>query len=302
MTPAVLADLDPLISWNSEAAFKILSQRYQGSFRLLLQRASRSPSTSRAYLPGDPVQLIDWKAYARNDQLSVREERDEAAVKVAIFLDPSPTLHWPENPSRRGGDISKWEQACRIALHLAYHHVQCGDQVRLMLLGEQVGEPASEEIVIRSTAAVSELFAALLKSDFGPDLLAEFLRPTTQTNANYGMGYLISDFLSIDLVAELPISSAKLPRMIQVLSSRELRLDWLDTAVCYFDESLTKKEFLGSRLQDSKDYQQTLEGFFARLDQFARANGFDYFRVTEQTQVVTYLNALVTGLEKGVSS
>lgn len=48
----------------------------------------------RRYQPGDPAQLIDWRASGRSTHILVREREWEAAQTALLWLDRSPSFDW----------------------------------------------------------------------------------------------------------------------------------------------------------------------------------------------------------------
>ena len=114
------------------------SQRLVGSWMMALRRPSRTPESSRLYVKGDPVNLIDWKAYARTDQLIIREQRDEASARIVIGIESTASMAWPTPDVsaallKRGSRVppTKIEVAVRMALNLAWIHLRQGDLVEL---------------------------------------------------------------------------------------------------------------------------------------------------------------------------
>ena len=69
--------------------------RPTGSLRLSILSPSRQPEDSRPYIPGDPIDKIDWQAFARTDQLLVRQVRENAPGRVAIHLACGKSSFWP---------------------------------------------------------------------------------------------------------------------------------------------------------------------------------------------------------------
>lgn len=76
----------------------------------------------RPYSPGDDIRHIDWAAYARHDQLSVRLGRVAQAAEVRILLDASPSM-------ARGA--RKWRAARELAAALGWLSLAAGDRVGL---------------------------------------------------------------------------------------------------------------------------------------------------------------------------
>jgi len=43
----------------------------------------------RDYVPGDDLRRVDWRAYARTDELNIRLYREEVAPRIDLWVDPS---------------------------------------------------------------------------------------------------------------------------------------------------------------------------------------------------------------------
>ena len=54
--------------------------------------SSQEFASYRAFLPGDPPQKIDWKVYARSDDLFIREFEQETNYRGYLFLDASRSM------------------------------------------------------------------------------------------------------------------------------------------------------------------------------------------------------------------
>src|SRR5205823_4478340 len=83
-----------------------------GGMRSLRRGGHADPVTSRPYRPGDDLRRIDRHASARlsaardSDELIVREHYAEEAARIAVVVDPSPsmslfpeTLPWLQKPA-----------------------------------------------------------------------------------------------------------------------------------------------------------------------------------------------------------
>jgi uncharacterized protein (DUF58 family) len=82
----------------------------------------------RAYAIGDDVRHLDWRAFARTDQLFVRQYREEIAPRVEIVLDVSRSMAIEPRKAERAVDLA--------ALFAGAASGQ-GFQVRLALAGER---------------------------------------------------------------------------------------------------------------------------------------------------------------------
>jgi uncharacterized protein (DUF58 family) len=90
-------------------------------------RLGRSPEFTeyRAYRAGDDLRRLDWKLFARTDRLFLRIADDHAALRTAIVMDTSASMHFP------AGRYSKWDHASRIAIALSAIAIADGDAIAL---------------------------------------------------------------------------------------------------------------------------------------------------------------------------
>ncbi|SMF55617.1 DUF58 domain-containing protein [Pseudobacteriovorax antillogorgiicola] len=291
-----ISELVPTIGAELDIEQFIMSQRYLGSFQLRLKRASRLPAYSRQYIKGDPVHLIDWKAYARNDQLIVREERDEASSRIAIWLDLSDTMLWPDS-SHSLGRITKWEQSLRIALHLLFLHYKKGDRVQLFVAPPAKSKP-QVRILIDNSQDVLALYDELQRASFDADLLLSHGLHVDVDLDRYQMVYLISDLLNSKVVKAAE-NLPTLTRVFHVLSSLEVDITWVEKSYCYYDESSGRKEFLGSTLKESKSYPRALEKWLKKLNKRLSHDSGDYHLFTDHTTMHQYLTSLTLPIIEG---
>ncbi|MBL8859064.1 MAG: DUF58 domain-containing protein [Planctomycetes bacterium] len=82
----------------------------------------------RTYAIGDDVRHLDWRAFARTDQLLVRQYREEVLPRVEIFLDVSRSM---------AVDEAKAQAALDIVAVLAGAGKGDGFQVQIALAGER---------------------------------------------------------------------------------------------------------------------------------------------------------------------
>jgi uncharacterized protein (DUF58 family) len=87
----------------------------------------------RAYEPGDPLALIDWKLFARSDRYYVRDAQRESNLQVWVLIDASASmLHRSEVSAK--GTWHKLDYAKHLAATLSYLAQQQGDTVGLLNL------------------------------------------------------------------------------------------------------------------------------------------------------------------------
>lgn len=82
------------------------------------RRRGLSPEFSdfKPYAPGDDFRRIDWKTYARLDELFVRESETTTEYDIHILIDASPSMDWTSDDDRP----TKLRYALQLAGAIAY--------------------------------------------------------------------------------------------------------------------------------------------------------------------------------------
>lgn len=258
-----------------------------GSHHMVLKRPSRQPDSGREYMAGDPVQLIDWKAYARTDQLIIREVRDEATARVFIGFDISESMQWPPSPS----DLpTKASVAYRLAFHLAHLHLRMGDLVELWVVDQQSFALPNKMIRPRSLADVSQLFALAESRQFSQDALEGHLEERPLGSNRRDIVFWISDALGqVEWFNILALGKRSL--FFHLLSSRERHLGWVDNQTAYFDESFAVKEYQGQVLKQR--YAAELEAWTSGLMRRQQELGGTFIPISDATEIESYLSEVL---------
>lgn len=264
------------------------SMQMHGSQLMALKRASKSPEYSRPYISGDPINLIDWKAFARTDSLIVREKRDEASSKVGIIWELSPSMNWPNDEylANKNECPSKFEIATRIALHVSHLHLRLGDQAILWLYHPNQTDK-NMSFSPRQASDLLSLFNTLLKHKFNPQISLPFFTKKPFHLPKMDRLYWISDGLN-EFKPKKTFKNAKRICFMHLLSSLEENLDWLKDDCCYFDHTKEKNEFLGKNLKKGTSFYQQLNNWKKQLKELINSVNGQYIPLTEKTALATY--------------
>ena len=288
LSHAQLSSLNPMDIRELRSQFIKTSMQMHGSQLMALKRASKSPEYSRPYINGDPINLIDWKAYARTDSLIVREKRDEASSKICIIWEFSPSMNWPagQGSNTANETPSKFEIATRIALHLSHLHLRLGDQATLWLYHpEQTSKNMS--FSPRQPSDLLSLFNTILKHQFNPNIAMPFFVNKPFHIPKIDRLYWISDGLSEFGFSDL-IKKTKRSCFMHLLSSLEEDLAWLKDDCCYFDHTGKKNEFLGKNLKKGNSFYRELSLWKNQIKESVTNLGGKYIPLTEKTALTTY--------------
>lgn len=269
-----IKDLEP---GTVEVAFdrRLQLRRDFGSFQHR-QQPHRLPEVSRNYLAGDPVRLIDWRAYARTDQLLVNQTRQTANCRVRITVSCTPAMCWPVD-----GKITKLEIALRIALHLAFSHCQNLDSVTLLLNDDS----HLYQRQINRRDEIIEIYCSVDNSCSYPQLVESFFAPVGDLDPAevcYGLG---DGFSSDHKFFFDQRTTNNVACFFHTLSSLELNNEWLDNNTTYYEG---QHKLLGDSLKENfyrqlHDWQQTIENS-------CRQQSCDYLQVSELTTIDSYLS------------
>ncbi|MBL8744796.1 MAG: DUF58 domain-containing protein [Phycisphaerae bacterium] len=148
----------------------------QGRHRSTARGGSAEFYDFRAYTPGDPTRLIDWRLLGRTDRAYLRRYRQESQVNLVLVVDASESMRFAgfdaSAGTRRGR--SKLRRACELAAALAYLAVKGGDRVGLVMAGcdsaalaPASGWPAMHRIVCRLDALLEASRASETRASVG---------------------------------------------------------------------------------------------------------------------------------------
>lgn len=100
----------------------------QGGHRSPVLASGVEFADHRPYVPGDDVRRIDWRVFARNHQLVLRQFEEERDATVYVLLDLSGSMSRGEPP--------KIEMAKRLAASFAYAAMRQFDRAMIVPFGD----------------------------------------------------------------------------------------------------------------------------------------------------------------------
>ncbi|MCZ7644603.1 MAG: DUF58 domain-containing protein [Planctomycetota bacterium] len=148
----------------------------------------------KEYSPGDDFRNIDWKVYARLDELVVRTFETEENLPVTILLDASASMDFG------GGEQSKWRMGCQLAAALGYAALSSRDALKVALFSERLRETFD---AARGRGLARDLFALL--DTAAPSGASDFpgaFRAAGLQQGRAGLYIVISDFCARAQLAE----------------------------------------------------------------------------------------------------
>ena len=206
----------------------------------------------REYTPGDDPRFVDWKVWARQDRLCVKQFEEDTNLRATLLVDVSASMRYGRGP------LDKYEYACTLAACLAYLILRQQDAVGCLAFDEQARSVVPQrtrrnhlDSVIQALDAAS----AANKTD-----VYEILRTAAETYPRRGLMVLVSDLL---------VEREGLFRGLRLLRSRGhdvLVFHVLDDDEIDFDfKGPTRFEGLESPLHLSCNPRALREGYLAAL-------------------------------------
>lgn len=271
-----LASLSPYLFDSSGYAWRHRDFSQHGTFRSDLPSVQRNCDQTKLYAHGDPLQYVDWRAFARTDTLLIRQDIQSARVRAKMVIDARDSMFWPDTAANLGA--TKFSVACRMGLHLAARHVKEGQRASLAFL---LQGGAVEEVEILSVQHAFELYEKVqpefLLSEWEPLFEGEGKKPT--------LVYVVSDLLS-----ELPDFPASYGFILHLLHSGEWDVSWMNGGTCYYEEQ-GKREWKGSEIKKHQTHVQT----WAESKRHGyQSSPYLYKLFTERSSIAEYLDFIRT--------
>lgn len=228
----------------------------------------------RQYLPGDDLNTLDWKVYARTDRHYVKKFEEETNLECHILLDQSASMAY-----RGAAPMSKLEYGSVLAASLAFLMNRQRDATGLIAFDEQI------RLRLPAGARSGHLHALLLalerlqagrRSNVGRPLhqLAEAL-------AKRSLVVLISDLLDDPAPVVKGLRHLKFRGtdvvVFQLLDPNELTFPFKGAAT--FTDIETAEEVVADPARARKEYLRELAGLTLTYDRELRGAGIDYVQL-----------------------
>lgn len=142
----------------------------------------------REYTVGDDLRYVDWKVWARQDRLYVKQFEEETNLRCTMLVDVSNSMAYGHGP------LNKYEYACTIAGSLAYLILRQHDAVGCLAFDDQIRTRVpcrSKQNHILSIIESLSVSEPKDKTD-----LYSLLRSAAEGLPRRGMMVLVSDLLA----------------------------------------------------------------------------------------------------------
>jgi uncharacterized protein (DUF58 family) len=142
----------------------------------------------REYAPGDDLRHVDWKVWARQDRLYVKQYEEDTNLRCTLLVDVSASMEYGQGP------LNKYEYACTLAGSLAYLVLKQQDAVGCVAFDEDVREKIPPRT--RSTHLQSVVDAMSVSQPRNKTDVYRIFRNVAESYPRRGMMVVVSDLLA----------------------------------------------------------------------------------------------------------
>ncbi len=226
----------------------------------------------RQYTPGDEIRHIDWKVYARQDRLHIKQYEEETNLRLSLVVDRSGSMAYGN------GESNKFDYSASIAASLAYLALRQKDATGLFTFDQNVQSivPAkSNQHQLSRILSVLDSVGADGRTD-----LPRVAKEIANSIPRRGLVVVISDLLGVDNLMEglrVLRQRGHDVALMHVLHDDELDFDF--SGATRF-EGLESDDFLNCNPRALREgYLEALNEFLAKTKKACGRLSIDYMQV-----------------------
>ncbi|QDV24348.1 DUF58 domain-containing protein [Aureliella helgolandensis] len=227
----------------------------------------------RQYVPGDDVRHVDWKVWARQDRLVIKQYEEDTNLRCTLLIDSSASMSYGH------GAATKFEYAAVLAACLALLVLKQQDAVGSVLFDNRI----RGRVPLRTSQKHLTDILASLESTSPADKtdLDSVFRDVVQTFPKRGLMILISDLLGAEESALRGIDTLRRAghdvMVLHLLHDDELDFPFTDPTRF---EGLESSDHLTCNPRALREgYMAALERFLDRTRRTCAASNSDYMLV-----------------------
>ena len=240
----------------------------------------------RIYAPGDDIRLIDWRVYARTDNLYIKVKEEERNLTVHIIIDRSASMDF-------GKPISKFDYASMIGLGFAYLALRDNEKFQFSTFADSL-ELFQPKRGMSHLAAMIQHFNSVKPKGYSK--LLDTIRQYKKVIGTKSMLIIASDFLvSIDEIREaFYLLGDHEIKIIQVLDrvEKELKMEG-DIKLIDSETKGMLRTFISPRMR--MQYQQQLDEHCAKIEDLCNKLNIDYNLAVTDTPIFDTFYRILEG-------
>ena len=221
----------------------------------------------RIYAPGDDIRMIDWKVYARTDNLYLKVHEEEKNLTVHVILDKSASMEF-------GKPVSKFDYASMIGVGIAYLALRENEKFQFATFADTLEIFQPKRGMGHLAAMVQHMNSIKPK---GYSKLLDTIRQYKKVIGTKSMLVIASDFLvNIEEIREALYTLGDHEiKVIQVLDRTEKELKFEgDMKLIDSETKGMLRTFISPRMR--MDYQHQLDAHCAKIEEACSKLGIQY--------------------------
>lgn len=225
----------------------------------------------RIYAAGDDFRLIDWKIYARTDNLYIKRFEEERNLIIHIILDSSNSMNF-------GTKLTKFDYAAMLGVGFAYISLKENEKFQFATFGDTLNVFSPRKGMGHLASMVDYLNKFKLK---GESKFLDAMRQYKKLIGSRAMLILLSDFLfdRKEIEEGLYLFSKHEIKLVHVLDpmERSLAIEG-DLKLKDLETKEEMQTFMSPRLREV--YRDKLESHIAELEKICDRLKADYTLVS----------------------
>jgi len=142
----------------------------------------------REYTIGDDLRHVDWKVWARQDRLVIKQYEEETNLRCILMVDTSASMSYGKGP------LNKYEYACTVAVSLAYLILKQQDAIGCVAFDDDVR--AKVPIRSKRTHLQSVIESLSVTEPRDKTDMQSIFRNVAESYPRRGMVVVVSDLLT----------------------------------------------------------------------------------------------------------
>jgi len=243
----------------------------------------------RQYVAGDDVRHVDWKVWARQDRLVIKQYEEDTNLRCSLLVDSSASMLYGH------GENTKFDYACTLAACLAMLVLKQQDAVGSVLFDNRI----RSRVPLRSSQShLNDILVSLENSKPAHKTnLDTVFKDVVQTFPKRGLMILISDLLGAEESSLRGIDTLRRAghdvMVLHVLDDDELDFPFADPTRFEGLESLDSLTCNPRALRDG--YMEALERFLQHVRRACAASKSDYLLIRTSDAPDAVLSKILNG-------
>lgn len=241
----------------------------------------------KSYVPGDDFRRIDWKIFARSNELFVRRYEEEKNLVIHVLLDSSASMDF-----KLFGEETKFQYSAKIALGIIYLAIKAHESYRFATFSDKID-------LMRYNATFSEIIDRLNSLKISGTSSLDFAQHYRNFINSKSIIFLISDFLMpiADLEDFVKMYRKHNIFLIHVLDKAERDLSIRGSVIIEdMETNATLKTYLSSNM--IRAYSKNFSEHFLNIKNVCDSNKANFIAAETSEPLSDIFHTIINNLER----